>query len=197
MHLVLYTALLPSPSSPPLPLLPSLSSPSSPPLPPLAFLLLQREPKPPRRSAGDAPHGPPPLGASASPNTSREKAPRKTPVGQGVPDSQQIFIGGLPAEVTEEEVRKLFEPFGGISEVRLNPKNFGFVVFEGADAVRKILDRKASQPFYLRNKTVNIEAKKSGNKPSGPPGRSRGEGLGSMGSRSGMPRGGSSRPPRH
>ena len=196
MHLVLYTALLPSPSSPPLPLLPFLSSPSSPRLIPLAFLL-QREPKPPRRSAGDAPHGPPPLGASASPNTSREKAPRKAPVGQGVPDSQQIFIGGLPAEVTEEEVRKLFEPFGGISEVRLNPKNFGFVVFEGADAVRKILDRKASQPFYLRNKTVNIEAKKSGNKPSGPPGRSRGEGLGSMGSRSGMPRGGSSRPPRH
>lgn len=167
--------------------------PPSQPLPPPP----QTQPKPPRRSAGDAPHGPLPLGASASPNTSREKPPRKTPVGQGVPDSQQIFIGGLPAEVTEEEVRKLFEPFGGISEVRLNPKNFGFVVFEGADAVRKILDRKANQPFHIRSKTVNIEAKKSGNKPSGPPGRSRGEGLGSMGSRSGMPRGGSSRPPRH
>lgn len=96
-------------------------------------------------------------------------------------------------------MRKTFELYGTISEVRLNPKNFGFVVFEGAEAVKKILDRKAgNQPFFIRNKTVNIEAKKSGNKPSGPPGRNRGEGLGSLGPRSGPPpRGSNNRPPRH
>ena len=179
MHAFLYTALV----------FVSLPSPLS---------VLQREPKPPRRSAGDAPRGTAGVVTSAAPVHAKEKPPRKTPVGQGVPDSQQIFIGGLPAEVSEDDVRKLFEPFGSISEVRLNPKNFGFVVFDGADAVKKILDRKASQPFFLRNKTVNIEAKKSGNKPSGPSGRSRGEGPGSVGPRSGLPpRGSNNRPPRH
>ena len=40
----------------------------------------------------------------------------------------RLFIGNLPRDYSEEEVKKLFEKFGEVQEVYINKeKNFGFV----------------------------------------------------------------------
>lgn len=40
----------------------------------------------------------------------------------------RLFVGNLPPTITDEEFRKMFEQFGEIAEVFLNPqKGFGFV----------------------------------------------------------------------
>jgi RNA recognition motif-containing protein len=45
--------------------------------------------------------------------------------------NQSIYIGNLPADATEQEIRDLFSPFGEITRVHLvEGKNFGFVEME-------------------------------------------------------------------
>ena len=52
---------------------------------------------------------------------------------------RRIFVDGLPAKVTNNEVRSIFEPFGTVNFVHLS-KNRGFVTFEDEDSVVKALD---------------------------------------------------------
>ena len=117
----------------------------------------------------------------------KEMPPRKLGGGgsgsgsRDVPDSCQIFVGGLPAGTTEVELRDLFSEFGTILEVRVNQKNFAFVVFNNQESVQKILaDRDTIQ---LRSKPLNIELKRpsvprSGGLNRGRPGLSAGGGGG-------------------
>ena len=93
--------------------------------------------------------------------------------GRDMPDSCQIFVGGLPGGTSEAELRELFSDFGTILEVRINQKNFAFVVFGSAEAVQKVLAKKES--IQLRSKPLNIEMKR----PSAP--RSGGIGRGKPG----------------
>lgn len=79
--------------------------------------------------------------------------------GRDMPDSCQIFVGGLPMGTTEADLRDLFSVFGTILEVRINQKNFAFVVFNSPDAVQKILAERES--IQLRSKPLNIELKRS------------------------------------
>ena len=104
-------------------------------------------------------------------SSSKEKSLSRAPISQGqAPDTHQIFIGGLPSSVTEAEVRETFGSFGNIVEVRLNPKNFGFVVFENSDSAQRILSMRGAKAFLIQSKPVNIEPKKSsGQKPLGGP----------------------------
>jgi Ras GTPase-activating protein-binding protein 1 len=102
---------------------------------------------------------------------SKDRFPKKGPLQLQTPDTQQVFIGGLPTDVTEDDVRATFGEMGNIIEVRLNPKNFGFIVFDCSEPVKKILERRNTRPFYIRNKTINIEPKKSSQKPGGFGGR--------------------------
>eukprot|EP01119_Soliformovum_irregulare_P012682 TRINITY_DN3306_c0_g1_i2.p1 TRINITY_DN3306_c0_g1~~TRINITY_DN3306_c0_g1_i2.p1 ORF type:complete len:352 (+),score=110.15 TRINITY_DN3306_c0_g1_i2:51-1106(+) len=60
-----------------------------------------------------------------------------------------IFLGNLPFDVTEEEVKKAFEPCGTIQDIRLvrdsqtrKGKGFGFVTFEKVPMARKALKQK-------------------------------------------------------
>ncbi|XP_057313957.1 ras GTPase-activating protein-binding protein 1-like [Hydractinia symbiolongicarpus] len=76
------------------------------------------------------------------------------------PDSHQIFIGNLPVTVTEKDVREAFKEYGTIVEVRLNPKNFGFVAFTGPEAPTTILQNKTKQ-IVIHNHTINTEEKRS------------------------------------
>ncbi|BFZ18028.1 hypothetical protein BsWGS_21068 [Bradybaena similaris] len=83
-------------------------------------------------------------------------------------DSQQLFVGNLPQHITERELKEFFEQYGNVEELRINTKssggkvpNFGFVVFENADTVQKILKIKATQPIKYNNEhRLNVEEKK-------------------------------------
>jgi len=85
-------------------------------------------------------------------------------------ENKKIFIGGLPADFSEDELRKHFEQFGKVLEEIEWPydkfqnkrKNFAFVVFEDEDATQKaaqqqkqrfgdrMCDVKIAVPQYMR-----------------------------------------------
>ena len=122
----------------------------------------------------------------------KDVPPRKLGGGGGgardMPDSCQIFVGGLPSSTTEAELRDLFSEFGNILEIRVNQKNFAFVVFGSPEAVQKILTER--EHIQLRNKQLNIELKR----PSAP--RSGGIGRGKPGLSTGGGGGGRYRNPK-
>lgn len=84
------------------------------------------------------------------------------------PDSYQIFVGGLPTHATDSEVKEVFGRYGNILEVRVNAKNFAFVVFDNAESVQRIISEKDS--VQLRGKHLNIEPKRPSGARSGPRG---------------------------
>lgn len=62
---------------------------------------------------------------------------------------KNIYVGNLPFNATEDEVRELFAPFGEVDAVRLitdretgRPRGFGFVEMDdaGAEAAIEALD---------------------------------------------------------
>ena len=55
-----------------------------------------------------------------------------------------MFIGGIRGEITEEQIKEVFEPYGVVTNVDLikdratgNLRGFGFVTFEDYDSVDK------------------------------------------------------------
>ncbi|GAA6066951.1 ras GTPase-activating protein-binding protein 2, partial [Tachysurus ichikawai] len=65
------------------------------------------------------------------------------------PDSHQLFVGNLPHDIDEGELKEFFMKFGTVVEMRINTKgvggklpNFGFVVFDDSDPVQRILAAK-------------------------------------------------------
>jgi RNA recognition motif-containing protein len=86
----------------------------------------------------------------------------------------------------------VFESEGTILDVRVNPKNFAFVVFDGPDPVQKIMATR--EQFHLHGRRLNIELKRpSAMRYSGP--RSGGGGGGDRGGdRGDRDRGDRSRP---
>lgn len=118
------------------------------------------------------------------------------------PDSQQLFVGNLPHNVTEKELKEFFEEYGSVVELRINTKgtgknvpNFGFVVFGSSEPVLRILNEKK---IMFQNHRLNVEEKKQrseGGRPGsgtrnnsrgGPPGPGRGGPGGMRGGRGGM-----------
>jgi Ras GTPase-activating protein-binding protein 1 len=110
----------------------------------------QRE-RPPRRQLVSDPANP----TAIQPERPIQPRPQK-PV---YSDSQQIFVGNIPQAVEETEFRELFQRFGTVLDVRLNPRHFGFVTFEDPDTVRHLLGDQAE--VKLRGQRLNIEEKKS------------------------------------
>lgn len=71
------------------------------------------------------------------------------------PDEQQVFVGNLPQDIVEDDLRTLFSTYGKILDVRINRQNqkmaqnnkaatpnYGFVTFEQAEIVQQILKQK-------------------------------------------------------
>ncbi|ESN92364.1 hypothetical protein HELRODRAFT_115988 [Helobdella robusta] len=92
---------------------------------------------------------------------------------QQYPDSQQIFVGNLPHNMTDMQLKDFFQQFGNVLDMRINRKinnnlpNFGFVVFNNQETVQSILK---CRPLYNGKQRVNVEEKKckedlSGNRP--------------------------------
>jgi len=114
------------------------------------------------------------------------------------PDAHQIFVGNLPLNMYEEDLRALFEKYGSIVDLKINmgkskmggPKgassntpNFGFVTFSDEDAVRKCLQDK---PITVgADHRLNVEEKKTRPRMEGGMGRG---GMRPMGGRGGYGR---------
>lgn len=65
----------------------------------------------------------------------------------------RIFVANLPANVTDDQVRKLFEEYGQVSEVYLGKANFGFVKMDtrrNAELARTHLDARTYEGRVLR-----------------------------------------------
>ncbi|XP_046853398.1 ras GTPase-activating protein-binding protein 2-like [Xenia sp. Carnegie-2017] len=84
--------------------------------------------------------------------------------GRNAPDNCQVFIGNLPYGLEEQKVYDAFSHFGKIVDVRLNPKNFGFVIFDSPEPAEQVLKH---VPIQINGQDINIEEKK----PSGSFGR--------------------------
>lgn len=82
------------------------------------------------------------------------------------PDNHQLFVGNLPHDIDENELKEFFMGFGNVMELRINTKgvggrlpNFGFVVFDDSEPVQKILN---SKPVMFRGEVrLNVEEKKT------------------------------------
>lgn len=62
--------------------------------------------------------------------------------------AKKIFVGGLSANLTEEEFRKYFEKFGRITDVVVmydnntnRPRGFGFITFDSEEVVEKLMQK--------------------------------------------------------
>ncbi|CAG0918202.1 unnamed protein product [Notodromas monacha] len=62
-------------------------------------------------------------------------------------DSPKVFVGGLPPTVTQSELERFFSQYGVVTEViimfdqeRQRPRGFGFIGFEGPDAVDRLVE---------------------------------------------------------
>ncbi|XP_030336907.1 ras GTPase-activating protein-binding protein 2 isoform X2 [Strigops habroptila] len=152
-------------------------SPSPPPVEPVS--LPQEPPKPrvetkpeaqsqpprvreqrPRERPGFPPRGPRPGRGDMEQNESDNRRIIR------YPDSHQLFVGNLPHDIDESELKGFFMSFGNVVELRINTKgvggklpNFGFVVFDDSEPVQRIL---VAKPIMFRGEVrLNVEEKKT------------------------------------
>ncbi|KAG8377449.1 hypothetical protein BUALT_Bualt08G0034000 [Buddleja alternifolia] len=75
--------------------------------------------------------------------------------------TKKIFVGGLSANLTEEEFRSYFEKFGSISDVVVmhdnmthRPRGFGFITFDSEDSVEEVMQKNFHE---LTGKLVEVK----------------------------------------
>jgi RNA recognition motif-containing protein len=110
-----------------------------------------------------------------------------------------IYVGNLPYDVTEDEVREAFEAFGQVTSVSLitdkfsgQPRGFGFVEMPNMKEAQAAMDSLNGKEFKSRSLVVNQarpREERSGGGSRGGYGGSRGGG-GYSGGRGGGGRGG-------
>nr|GEV02493.1 heterogeneous nuclear ribonucleoprotein 1-like [Tanacetum cinerariifolium] len=101
--------------------------------------------------------------------------------------TKKIFVGGLPATLTEEQFRQYFESYGDVTDVVImfdqntnRPRGFGFISFDTEDAVDRVLEKTYHE---LNNKLV--EVKRALPKDANPGGGGGGRGGGYQGNNAG------------
>ncbi|XP_028295910.1 uncharacterized protein LOC114457939 isoform X4 [Gouania willdenowi] len=85
------------------------------------------------------------------------------------PDSHQLFVGNLPHDIDESELKEFFMTYGNVVKLWINPKgigrkspNFGFVAFDDSDPVQRILEEKLEGPIMFRGEvSLNVEEMKT------------------------------------
>jgi RNA recognition motif-containing protein len=83
----------------------------------------------------------------------------------GVFMSTKLFVGNLPFETTEQDIRSLFETMGAINAITVmkdretgRPRGFAFVEMGDAEAARRAISELDKHQYGGRSLTVN-EAK--------------------------------------
>ncbi len=92
--------------------------------------------------------------------------------------SARLFVGNLPFDATEEELRELFAPIGNVLRIHFpldretsRPRGFAFVEVEDNSAAQSAIQRLSNQLFRGRPLVVNeARARGEGGPPSRPPG---------------------------
>jgi cold-inducible RNA-binding protein len=105
--------------------------------------------------------------------------------------AQKLYVGNLPFNTTEDDLRNLFAQYGEVTSVKVisdrdtgRPRGFAFVEMENADEAIKALD---GQEFEGRNLKVNVAREREAGQGGGPRGPQGGGGGG--GGRGGPRRG--------
>ena len=77
-------------------------------------------------------------------------------------NTMNIYVGNLPHKATEDEIRKAFEEFGQVTEVRLimdkfsgESKGFGFVEMPSKAEAEKAIQKMNGKEFMGRALNVN------------------------------------------
>lgn len=101
---------------------------------------------------------------SSATTTSNHQESKSQRNGNQLSDEQQVFVGNLPVTIDENQLREYFIEYGEIVDVRICQKqgktpNYGFITFNDAPVVKKILSKK---PIYFNGHRINVEEKKSG-----------------------------------
>ena len=98
-----------------------------------------------------------------------------------------IYVGNLLFDVTEDELKELFAPFGQVTEVRLimdkfsgKSKGFGFIEMPSKEEAEKAIEALNGKDMKGRAMTVN-EAKPKTDRGGGGGGGSGGRGRGGFG----------------
>ncbi|XP_024064463.2 ras GTPase-activating protein-binding protein 2 isoform X2 [Terrapene carolina triunguis] len=152
----------------------------SPSPPPVELVSLPQEPPKPRVETKPEAQSQPPRVREQRPRERPGFPPRGPRPGRGdmeqnesdnrriirYPDSHQLFVGNLPHDIDENELKEFFMSFGNVVELRINTKgvggklpNFGFVVFDDSEPVQRIL---VAKPIMFRGEVrLNVEEKKT------------------------------------
>src|SRR5262249_57840554 len=89
--------------------------------------------------------------------------------------SVRLFVGNLPYEATEDEIRQHFSPVGNLSYVSIpldretgRKRGFAFVEFADAQQAQEAIRQFNNQPFKGRALAVNeARAREAGPRPAG------------------------------
>lgn len=72
-------------------------------------------------------------------------------------DILQVFIGNIPHEATEDDIRKMFSRFGHLTRVRLHSNSkkgwlplYAFISYENVHSVRQCLMKKVTFNSWIR-----------------------------------------------
>ena len=112
--------------------------------------------------------------ARRSPSHSVSGSPRRVPNDEGerknsfaeemVPEAEpeqppKIYIGGISAEVTEEDLRAKYEPFGNITDCFLRPadKPIAFITFDTLEEAQKALETNGDE---ICNQSIKVSLAK-------------------------------------
>lgn len=121
--------------------------------------LPQREPRRTGRGSGNWTR----RGPDASEGERRGGGP-----GRMYPDKCQLFVGNLPQDIKDEELKEFFSKHGNVVELRINRNSnprlpfFGFVVFDEPGPVQTILKLRTQKPIFFRDGyRLNVEEKKN------------------------------------
>nr|AQX83036.1 boule [Oopsacas minuta] len=77
----------------------------------------------------------------------------------GVEIPNRVFVGGVPYDTTELELKNFFQSFGGIKDVKIITdrdgisKGYGFITFEREEQAIKMQGKKT---IYYKEKKLNI-----------------------------------------
>jgi cold-inducible RNA-binding protein len=101
-----------------------------------------------------------------------------------------IYVGNLPFDATEDEIRQMFEAFGQVASVALikdkfsgQPRGFGFVEMPDVGEAQKAIQGLNGTEFKGRSLNINPARPREERGDRGPGGRGRNDRRGRQGGR--------------